>query len=186
MTNRRKSRTKFAILGFLASKPRSGYDLKKAIEKSIGFFWSESYGQIYPILSQLVKEGHAIKLPIDETSGRKRQQYAITDAGIEELKDWIEKAAEPQTYRNELLLKIFFGHQADPDASRKHLEEFKTQQKELNETFKGFQSTLPDMKDQPLNHYVYLQATINYGILMTEASLKWANDTLRMINRAKS
>lgn len=184
MTNRRKSRTKYAILGFLATKPRSGYDLKKAIEKSIGFFWSESYGQIYPILSQLVKDGHATKLPADQTSGRKRQQYTITPDGAKELKNWIELTADPQTFRNEMLLKIFFGNQASPEASLKHLMDFKRHQKELLATFSGFKSTLPDLTDQPLNQYAYLQATINYGIVMTEASLKWADETAKLLKPA--
>lgn len=51
------SRTIYAILGFLTVKPMSGYDIKKAVEVSIANFWKESYGQIYPMLKRLAKEG---------------------------------------------------------------------------------------------------------------------------------
>ena len=48
---------KFALLGILSLCPGSGYDIKKMVESSIGYFWSESYGRIYPLLEQLMKEG---------------------------------------------------------------------------------------------------------------------------------
>jgi PadR family transcriptional regulator AphA len=31
----------------------SGYDIRKTVQESIRFFWSESYGQIYPALKRL-------------------------------------------------------------------------------------------------------------------------------------
>jgi len=181
MTRKRKSRTKYAILGFLASKPRSGYDLKKAIEKSVGFFWSESYGQIYPILSSLVEDGFAARLPLDNTSGRKRQQYAITDAGLDELQNWIKLKADYQTHRNEMLLKLFFGNQTGLETSLRHLRDYRIYQQDLNATFRGFKSTLPDPRGQPLNQYTYFLATLNYGIVVTDASIKWVDDTIRLL-----
>ncbi len=186
MTHKRQSRTKFAILGFLASKPRSGYDLKKAIEKSVGFFWNESYGQIYPILTQLVEDGLALKLAKDNSTGRNRQQYAITPVGEESLQNWIKETADHQTYRNELLLKLFFGSQTELNTSLSHLHDFRDYQEELNKTFQGFKSTLPNMEDQPLNHYAYFLVTLNYGIVMTEAGIKWAEDTIRLLKRKSS
>lgn len=179
---KRKSRTKYAILGFLASKPRTGYDLKKAIEKSVGFFWSESYGQIYPILSSLVENGLATRLDVDHTNGRNRQKYAITDAGLEELQNWIKLTADYQTHRNELLLKLFFGNQTDLDTSLRHLEDYRTYQLQLKETFEGFKSTLPNAEGHPLNQQTFLLATLNYGIVITEASVKWVDDTIKLLN----
>ena len=37
-----------ALLGLLSLRPMSGYDIRQVISESIGYFWSESYGQIYP------------------------------------------------------------------------------------------------------------------------------------------
>lgn len=183
MTQKRQSRTKFAILGFLASKPRSGYDLKKTIEKSVGFFWNESYGQIYPILTRLVEDGLALKLVKDNSTGRNRQQYAITPAGDLALQNWIRETADHQTYRNELLLKLFFGNKTDVTISLKHLYDFRDYQTDLHKTFLGFKSTLPNGDGQPLNHYDYLRVTLNYGIDMTEASIKWAENTIQFLNK---
>ena len=48
----KENRSKYAVLGMLATGPKSGYDIKQTIETSIGHFWNESYGQIYPILKR--------------------------------------------------------------------------------------------------------------------------------------
>jgi len=45
---------KTVCLGMLTEGEASGYDLKKHFERSVGHFWSESYGRIYPMLAQLV------------------------------------------------------------------------------------------------------------------------------------
>src|SRR2546430_12571660 len=58
-TARRANTSRYAILGVLSRRPMSGYDVKKLIERSIAHFWSESYGQIYPILNRLAAEGLA-------------------------------------------------------------------------------------------------------------------------------
>ena len=50
---RRSSSSKEVLLGLLAIQPMSGYDLGQNIRTSVGHFWNESYGQIYPNLKAL-------------------------------------------------------------------------------------------------------------------------------------
>ena len=52
----REVKSKYAILGMLSIEPMSGYDIKKEVEKSISNFWTESYGQIYPVLRNLIAQ----------------------------------------------------------------------------------------------------------------------------------
>jgi DNA-binding PadR family transcriptional regulator len=47
---------KHAILGFLSIRPLSGYDLKKAIDGTVGHFWTADQAQIYRMLASLVGE----------------------------------------------------------------------------------------------------------------------------------
>src|SRR5262249_61796934 len=80
---RKTSTTEYAVLGMLAMGPGSGYDLKKRIEGSVAHFWSESYGQIYPILSRLAAEG-LIARRLERQKGKPdRHVYSITAAGPE-------------------------------------------------------------------------------------------------------
>ena len=49
--------TDYVILGLLAERPLSGYQIKKIIDIRFQFFWSESFGQIFPALKSLAAQG---------------------------------------------------------------------------------------------------------------------------------
>ncbi|MEW5918268.1 MAG: PadR family transcriptional regulator, partial [Gemmatimonadota bacterium] len=101
--------TPYVILGFLAQGvPLSGYELRKAIALSVGHFWNESFGQLYPELQHLTKAG-LIQPVADRTATRRRARYRITPAGKRALADWAAAPAPPEPVRNELLLKVLFG-----------------------------------------------------------------------------
>jgi PadR family transcriptional regulator AphA len=51
------NKTEFAILGLLASGPRSGYDIRKEVQDTLSHFWNESIGHIYPMLRRLHGKG---------------------------------------------------------------------------------------------------------------------------------
>ena len=59
MDDRSNNSSRAAILGLLLMHDASGYDIRKLAEGSIGHFWSESYGQIYPTLKRLVRDDTA-------------------------------------------------------------------------------------------------------------------------------
>ena len=67
----------WAVLGLIASTPRSGYDIKRIVDRSIRHFWAASYGQIYPELKRLEEAGW---IAGDDASngGRARRVYRIT------------------------------------------------------------------------------------------------------------
>ena len=79
------SATGRVILGLVASRPRSGYDIKAMVDKSTRFFWAASYGQIYPELKRLAERG--LIEGSDESQGeRPRTVYSITEQGRERIK----------------------------------------------------------------------------------------------------
>jgi PadR family transcriptional regulator, regulatory protein AphA len=116
----RKSRTPMLILGLLSTEPMSGYDIKANIDRSIRHFWNESYGQLYPALKTLHTQGLVTRSDRVD-GGRTSHVYAITPSGTEALNEWLSTAPAPRFVRNELLLRIFFGHLTPPAALRAHL-----------------------------------------------------------------
>ena len=105
----RENKTRNALLGLLSIGPMSGYDMKKLTDFSLGYFWSENYGHIYPILRKL-GEGSLITRHTERTRGRPdRNVYRLTGKGEKELDGWLDIPAEKQSIRNEFLLKLFFG-----------------------------------------------------------------------------
>ena len=108
----------------------SGYTIRSVIERSIGNFWSESYGQIYPALKKLTAEG-AVQKKIERQKGRPdRNVYSLTDKGRERLGEWLMVPAVAEVPRNELLLKLFFGSHAPVSASRENVAAFVLRQDE--------------------------------------------------------
>ena len=41
----------------VSREPRSGYEIKAAVDDTTRFFWAASYGQIYPELKRLSEAG---------------------------------------------------------------------------------------------------------------------------------
>jgi DNA-binding PadR family transcriptional regulator len=107
------SATAKVILGMLAARPRSGYEIKQLVDSSARFFWAASYGQIYPELKRLEKEG--LITGSDSANGeRQRTTYKLTAAGKRAAREWI--AGPPQVFelRDEGLLELFFAGSIDP------------------------------------------------------------------------
>jgi len=95
------------VLGLLAGKPRSGYDIKTVVDRSTRFFWAASYGQIYPELRRLSEAG-LVEGEAEPQSGRRRTVFRLTEAGREALDGWLEREPGAFETRDEALLKLFF------------------------------------------------------------------------------
>ena len=80
----RSTRTPYVLLGLLCSEPMTGYALKAAIDRSIGHFWRESYGQLYPTLRTLEQRGW-VRSETKSEGGRSRILHTITPKGRAEL-----------------------------------------------------------------------------------------------------
>jgi DNA-binding PadR family transcriptional regulator len=107
------SPTAYVILGMVSVHPRSGYEIKAAVDESTRLFWAASYGQIYPELKRLSEEG--LVTGVDSPRGeRRRTVYTITDAGMERLKEWLRRPPETAEMREEGLLKLFFSGVLEP------------------------------------------------------------------------
>ncbi len=173
----RENKSKYAVLGVLSLGPMSGYDIKKTIEMSLGNFWSESYGQIYPILKDLVAEGLAISDTEAPPVGPSRRVYTITPAGRMELRRWLERPPEHNVGRIEILLKLFFGWQVPPEESRKKLEEYRRLQQDLLMHYDGIEQRIrADETEHP--GLPYWLMTISYGRHITRALIEWCDESL--------
>lgn len=104
--------TSYAVLSVLdALGPATPYDLKQALEVSVQNFWPIPHTTAYSEPERLARAG---LLSVEqESSGRRRKVYALTDEGRETLRQWAASASlSPPQLREEGVLKIFAG--ADP------------------------------------------------------------------------
>ena len=109
------------ILGMVRMGKRTGYEIKQLVDVSARFFWTTSYGQIYPELKRLEADGLISGEP-EPTGGRSRTVYSMTPAGEAALDEWLASGDElVWELRDEGLLKLFFSAERDPEAVHEHL-----------------------------------------------------------------
>ena len=99
---------KHALLGLLAQRPMHGYELKSAFEETVGTLWELNIGQIYNTLRLLERDG-LVEFQGQEQEGRgpPRKVYSITEAGRQELADWlIEPVQQPRRLKDAFYVKL--------------------------------------------------------------------------------
>jgi DNA-binding PadR family transcriptional regulator len=115
MSTEQLSPTARVLLGLLRYRPRTGYDIKSVIEVSTRFFWGASYGQIYPALKRLQRQG-LVTSEERPRGGRRRTVYELTPKGAETFRAWLtDRERWTVEYRDEWLLRLFFGDLLPPE-----------------------------------------------------------------------
>lgn len=182
----REVKSKYAILGMLSIAPMSGYDIKKEVETSISNFWSESYGQIYPVLKSLIAEKLVTKSVESEAGKPDRHVYALTAKGRKELRRWLLEGSAPKVQRNEFLLKLFFGEEIPAKANIAHVQSFRELQSGLLQKYAAIQNQIArDNAGNP--NLPFWLMTVSYGEHISRALLQWCDETLVELKRiAKS
>jgi DNA-binding PadR family transcriptional regulator len=108
-----------ALLGLLAERPMSGYELAKLFERSISHTWPARHSQIYPELIRLADDG---LVEAGEAEARGRRTYAITPQGREAVRAWLAETQPDRAVRDESLLRTTFLWLMAPDVALAHLE----------------------------------------------------------------
>lgn len=174
-----RSKTRYAILGILTIESMNGYEIKKMIDSSIAHFWNESFGQLYPTLKKLEQEG----LIISEANNDSKNSsiYSITNHGRDVLKNWLSLPSENEIMRIEPLLKIFFGYNNSKEVTINHIKNLKKEYLTKIAVLSSIVLELENMK-KPGNAHLYPLLTAKYGITAYEASVKWADEALDILN----
>ena len=178
----KENKSKYAVMGVLSLCPGSGYDIKKFMEGSTSNFWSESYGQIYPILKQLVEEGLAVSHAEKQEGKPEKYIYTLTEQGKDELRDWLSESVESGVERNELLLKLFFGAHIPLEKNKEHIHAFQELQSRLLEKYEGIERELVAAVHDDVTHS-YQIMTVRYGIHRCRALLTWCDETLETLRQ---
>jgi DNA-binding PadR family transcriptional regulator len=178
----REVKSKYAILGMLSIEPMSGYDIKKEVEKSISNFWSESYGQIYPVLRNLIAEKLVTKTVEREKGKPDRHVYSLTVTGRKELRRWLLKGFAAKIQRNEFLLKLFFGEEIPTKANIAHVEQYRELQRGLLQKYRAVEKEIR-RKYADNSNAPYWLMTVRYGDHVSRALLQWCDKTLAELNR---
>jgi DNA-binding PadR family transcriptional regulator len=177
-----RNRTSYVILGMLSIEPnRSGYDIRKTVESSVGYFWGESYGQIYPTLKRLAAEGLIASSKSTSASRQRRLEYSLTDAGRACLREWLALPFQKDPPRNEFLLKLFFGREAPPGVSIRHIRELQERNRSMLASLLEIDTYVHAHPSQN-PHEPFWVLTLSMGIAMTRAALDWGESALAQLS----
>lgn len=173
----RRNPTEFAILGLLAEEPLTGYDIKKEVEERLSSFWTESYGNIYPMLRRLrTRKLVAMKVVAGRGGPTRRKLYTITEAGRAALSAWFETPATPSRPRNEFLLRVFFGRHAPPGALERELRQYSAATSAIGTRLRDVRSRIaveaPDAPDRR-----YWESVIACGERIFGELAAWSAET---------
>jgi PadR family transcriptional regulator AphA len=166
------SRTRFLILGLLCEGPLSGYDIARLTRLRFRFFWSESYGQIYPELRRLSAEGLIAEL--HPTGGpRGKRSWSLTGAGGVALRSWLAEKGASDSARLETLLKAYFAFAGAPGTLSSVLGNFRDK---LALDIDGLEKEEKQLRDAPDPHldHRYALMTLELGLLTYRTWKDWA------------
>lgn len=100
--------TSFAILGLLAIKPWTAYELAQQMERSLRHFWPRAESRVYEEPKRLVARGLA-RATAQSVGKRAKTLYTITPKGRRALSAWLEEPGADPQLESESLLKVFFS-----------------------------------------------------------------------------
>lgn len=107
----------FAILGLLARRASTGYEVAQRMRQPIGYFWTARHSQIYPELNRLDAAGLVEHEVVDGAGPRPTKRYRITPAGRDALAAWVVGDLEPQPVRDLEVLRLWSVWTVDPAAA---------------------------------------------------------------------
>ncbi len=176
--------TDYVILGLLSEEPLTGYQIKKIVDIRFRFFWSESYGQIYPGLKTLQEKGFIEEVISSAKQTRAQKTYRITPEGIEVLRQWLEQPVERETVRLEILLKMYFSHLVTEDVMIRHIRKFQESHENDLQLIRMAEQELMEVIDKDPNHPRILRV-IDFGKKVYEAYINWSRETINFLEDRK-
>lgn len=176
----KENKTIYVILGFLSHEDLTGYDIKKRIDSSLGYFWGAGFGQIYPTLRLMEENGWVKKR--SEISGRKLERiiYSITEEGRKQVINWLSLPVENEYVKYEILLKLFFGKMLETEKNIENISVFKEKYDRQLTVLEGFETELEKVVDNSPDHLYYL-LTVLFGKKVYKAYLEWADEAIKLL-----
>lgn len=168
------------ILGLLSKKDLTVYDIKIAMDKSIGQFYSSSFGSINPAIKKLEKQ-QLIHCTESIEKSRLKKTYTITEEGIKEYKNWLSSSIQQGRIKDEVLIRIFFLGDSNPKERKKlitdYLDVLTDSRKDLENTREGIEKL--NLSAQNSKKIKFQVSTLQFGLDYIEFKKKWFESLLK-------
>jgi DNA-binding PadR family transcriptional regulator len=170
-----------AILVCLTDKPMSGYDLARAFDTSIGFFWHADHQQIYRELRKMKAAGLVRDEHVVQHGRPNKNLWTITDAGRQRIADWSRAGSDPASIKDELLVKLYALGHVDRTALRAQIADRVAGHKEQLELYEQIlrkhYSAVDTADADQVGKYLGLQLGLRYE----RGWVEWCEEAMRAL-----
>lgn len=102
----------YALLGLLATRSWTGYELTQQVSRSTRYAWPTSDSHLYREQQRLVDLGWAT-VEREQAGRRTRKRYAITDGGRHALAGWLATSPQEPQFHVEGILRAFYADRGE-------------------------------------------------------------------------
>ena len=164
------------ILGLLALRPMSGYDVKRFLKGLSWLIGSPSPGSLYPILRTLLEEGRVTVETIPGVDRPPRKIYTIAAAGRKELETWLDQPAAAKAPLKSFVMRLLLSDHYVPDVLCRHLGRRREQVAAQKADLQMMTQSLEGNRE-PSQHLA-----LEYGLALASAELAWLDTTLETLS----
>jgi DNA-binding PadR family transcriptional regulator len=162
-----------AVLGLLKERPMHGYELRKQLTQRLGFFWTVSFGSLYPTLRKMEKRGAVEKARPAEAGQRRKQVYRITAKGEREFLELLEEGTASAWEDEKFPLRLTFFRYLRPETRIRLLERRKDY---LEDKLEEGRRSLARVRRNRADTYTL--SLMRHGVEVTERDIAWLEELI--------
>jgi PadR family transcriptional regulator, regulatory protein AphA len=168
----------YAVLGLLARRPGSGYELGTRAAASIDHFWPLTRPHIYGELAKLEALGYVAGVEVAQEHLPDKRVYSVTSQGMRALQAWL---ADPDPGvprpRQPMLVKLFFGEHLTPEQAEALLTRYREQTLARRDRYAAAAAAdAAAIAADPQSPRRFGRAAALFGLRRAEADLAWVDE----------
>jgi DNA-binding PadR family transcriptional regulator len=167
----------YFVLGLLAQRPMSGYDIKRFLNTLNWLIGSPSGGSLYPVLRALLQEDLVAVEVVPGLDRPPRKIYSITSAGCQALEAWIDKPAVADAPLKAFVMRLLI---ADSHSNAGLLAHLKGRRKQVADHRARLREGT-GAPDEGLG--LGQRLALGYGLALAKAELDWLDSTMEWLSQ---
>ena len=177
---RKATTTSYVILGLLALRSWSTYELTQQMQRSIRYYWPRAESHIYEEPKKLVALGWA-ESTREYVGRRPRNVYRITESGRAELRRWLAQPGTMPLVEFEGLVKVLFAEQGRKDELLATLHSIRREAEAARDHHAALAADLVDTGG-PFPDRLHVNALVfRFMWDQAETVIRWADWAQRMV-----
>jgi DNA-binding PadR family transcriptional regulator len=165
--------TSYLILGHLALRDWSTYELAGQLKRSTRHYWPRAESKLYEEPKKLVAHGLATATK-EHTGRRPRTVYSITEKGRAALRSWLDEPPLLPLVEFDGIVKVLFSEHGDKQRLLSTLRSIRVQAEQTREEHSALARDLAETGG-PFPERLHLNALVfKFMWVQTEALIDWA------------